>query len=63
MYKAMLSYTQLKEYVSVLIQNNLIEYRDGTKIGRTTEKGLNLLKMQNEMTELLQITIGNDKLI
>jgi predicted transcriptional regulator len=60
MYKAMLSYTQLKEYVSVLIQNNLIEYRDGTKICRTTEKGLNLLKMQNEMGELLQTTIETD---
>ena len=56
----MLSYTQLKEYVPVLIQNNLIEYRDGTKIGRTTEKELNLLKMQNEMGELLQTTIETD---
>ena len=56
MYKAMLSYNQLKEYLSVLIENNLIEYRDGTKISRTTEKGLNLLKIYNEMTELLPIT-------
>jgi predicted transcriptional regulator len=56
MYKAMLSYNQLKEYLSVLIKNNLIEYRDGTKTFRTTEKGLNLLKIHNEMTELLPIT-------
>ncbi|HET8857886.1 MAG TPA: winged helix-turn-helix domain-containing protein [Nitrososphaeraceae archaeon] len=53
MYKAFLSYNQLKEYLSVLIENNLIEYRDGTKTFRTTEKGLNLLRMHNEMGELL----------
>jgi predicted transcriptional regulator len=31
MYTAFLSYNQLKEYLSVLIENNLIEYRDGTQ--------------------------------
>ena len=53
MYKAFLSYNQLKEYLSILIENNLIEYHDGTKTYKTTEKGLNLLRMQNEMRELL----------
>ena len=57
MYKAFLSYGQLKEYLSVLIENNLIEYLDGTQTFKTTEKGLNYLKMQNEMGELLQTTI------
>ena len=56
MYKAMLSYNQLKEYLSVLIKNNLMEYRDGNKTFKTTEKGLNLLKIHNEMIELLPIT-------
>ena len=56
-----LSYAQLKEYLSVLIENNLIEYLDGTRIFKTTEKGLNYLKMNNEIGELLQaITIKND---
>jgi predicted transcriptional regulator len=32
MYKAFLSYPQLKEYLSVLTENNLIEYLDGTHI-------------------------------
>ena len=31
MYKAYLSYNQLREYLSVLIENNLIEYIDGTQ--------------------------------
>ncbi|HEY6587447.1 MAG TPA: winged helix-turn-helix domain-containing protein [Nitrososphaeraceae archaeon] len=61
MYKAYLSYNQLKEYLSILIENNLIEYLDGTNKFKTTEKGLNLLKMHNEMAELLQVTtVKND---
>jgi len=42
MYKAYLSYAQLKEYLSVLIENNLIEYLEETQTYKTTEKGLNL---------------------
>jgi predicted transcriptional regulator len=57
MYRAFLSYGQLKEYLSVLIENNLIEYRDGTRKFKTTEKGLNYLKMHNEIGELLLTTI------
>ena len=57
MYVAFLSYGQLKEYLSILIENNLIEYLDGDNKFKTTEKGLNYLKMQNEMGELLQTTI------
>jgi predicted transcriptional regulator len=63
MYSAFLSYGQLKEYLSVLIENNLIEYHDGTHEFKTTEKGLKFLKMHNAIGELLQITIENDKLI
>jgi predicted transcriptional regulator len=56
MYTAFLSYNQLKEYLSVLIENNLIEYRDGTQTFKTTEKGLFFLKVHNEIGELLQQT-------
>jgi len=57
MYTAFLSYNQLKDYISILIENNLIEYLDGARIFKTTEKGLNFLKMHNEIGELLQTTI------
>ena len=65
MYFAFLSYNQLNEYLSILIENNLIEYLDGTKTFKTTEKGLNYLKMNNEMGELLQQsnTINKNELI
>jgi predicted transcriptional regulator len=53
MYKAFLSYAQLKEYLSVLIENNLLEYLEGVQTYKTTEKGFNLLKMHNEIGELL----------
>ena len=53
MYKAFISYGQLKEYLTILIENNLIEYLDGTKTFKTTEKGLMYLKMHNAIGELL----------
>ena len=56
MYAAFLSYAQLNEYLSVLIDNNLIEYSNGTQTFKTTEKGLNYIyiKMYREIGELLQ---------
>ena len=60
MYKAYLSYNQLREYLTILIENNLIEYLDGDNKFKTTEKGLNLLKMHNEMAQLLQTTVETD---
>jgi predicted transcriptional regulator len=62
MYIAFLSYNQLREYLSVLIENSLIEYLEGTQTYKTTEKGLNFLKIYNEIGELLQTTIKNDEL-
>jgi predicted transcriptional regulator len=57
MYKSMLSYNQLKEYLSILIRNNLLEYIEGTHQFKTTEKGLNFLKLHREMAELLHTTV------
>jgi predicted transcriptional regulator len=62
MYKAFLSYAQLKEYLSVLIENNLLEYLEGSQSYKTTEKGLNLLKMHNEIGELLQTSLRESRI-
>ena len=61
MYKAFLSYAQLREYLSVLIENNLLEYLEGSQTYKTTEKGLNFLKMHNEIGELLLTTAKEEK--
>jgi predicted transcriptional regulator len=52
----------LREYLSVLIENNLLEYLEGSQNYKTTEKGLNFLKMHNEIGELLQTSIKEQKI-
>lgn len=54
MYKAFLSYVQLREYLAVLVENSLLEYLDGAQTYKITEKGLSFLKMHSEIGELLQ---------
>jgi predicted transcriptional regulator len=62
MYKAFLSYAQLREYLSLLIENHLIEYLEGIQTYKTTEKGLNLLKMHYEIGELLQTSMRESRI-
>ena len=59
MYNAYLSYNQVKEYLSMLTENNLLEYIEGARTYKTTEKGLNFLKMYNEL-KLLKHTDKQD---
>ena len=54
MYKAFLSFEQLKEYLIVLQEKGLIEY-EGQKTYRTTTKGMRLLQIVNNMEELTPI--------
>ncbi|MFZ0327217.1 MAG: winged helix-turn-helix domain-containing protein [Nitrososphaeraceae archaeon] len=57
MYKAFLSFGQLKEYLMVLIENDLLEYEDGQNTYRTTSKGIRLLQIFNNMEELTPLTL------
>ena len=52
MYKAYLSYAQLKEYLSVMLENGLIEHERETNTFRTTEKGRAFIKAYNHMDSL-----------
>jgi predicted transcriptional regulator len=61
MYRAFLSYAQLKEYLSVLIANKLLDHLEGPQIYKTTEKGLSFLKMNNEIAELLQTSENQER--
>ena len=55
MYKAYLSFNQLREYLALLVENGLIEYEEGMRTYRTTEKGMRLLHIQNTMDEVAPI--------
>ena len=52
MYKAFLSYIQLKEYLSTLMENGLIKHIPANDKYITTEKGLKVLKMMDELSRL-----------
>lgn len=61
MYKAFLSYAQLKEYLTVLIENGLLEYIEGEQIYRTTEKGNRFLKIYNQIGEFVAADMSEKK--
>ncbi|MPZ07135.1 MAG: hypothetical protein GEU26_12100 [Nitrososphaeraceae archaeon] len=52
MYKAFLSFAQLREYLTMLQDNGLIEFEGGKQTYRTTEKGIRLLLLYEKMYEL-----------
>ncbi len=52
MYTAYLSYAQLKEYLSVLLENGLIEYEEGEQKYRTSEKGIKFMRVYQHMDDL-----------
>ncbi len=61
MYKSFLSYFQLKEYLSFLVENGLIEVLprrikssgDEKNVYKITEKGLRLLQISQEIESLI----------
>src|SRR5438093_4940469 len=52
MYKAYLSYAQLKEYLSILVENGLLELEEEQQKYRTTEKGTKFIKAYQHMDML-----------
>jgi predicted transcriptional regulator len=55
MYKAFLSYAQLKEYLAILVENGLLA-NDIAGIYKTTSKGIKFLDTTREMDRLLVLT-------
>ena len=53
MYKAYLSYAQLKEYLAVLTENELLEHVPMEHVYKTTEKGIKFLRTFNQMGQLV----------
>ena len=52
MYKAFLSYAQLKEYLTVLLENDLLKL-DAEQRYKTTEKGQHFMQIYQHMGELV----------
>jgi predicted transcriptional regulator len=53
MYKAMLSYEQLKEYLLMLAENDLIAYDKPTQRFTTTDKGFQFMKRYEDLSNLI----------
>jgi predicted transcriptional regulator len=53
MYDAFLTYSQLKEYLILLVENGLLEHDEVRRTYKTTEKGLKFLEMYEQMEELM----------
>ena len=54
MYKAYLSFGQIKEYLSVLSENDLLSYDAHTQTFKTTKRGLMFLKAYNQMHDMIK---------
>ena len=52
MYEAFLSFSQVEEYIALLLRNSLLEHDDLKKTYKTTEKGLRLLELYNRLHEI-----------
>jgi predicted transcriptional regulator len=53
MYKAMLSYEQLKEYLLMLTENDLIGYDKPSQRFTATDKGFQFLKTYEDLSKLI----------
>ena len=54
MYKALLRYAQLKDYLKVLTENDLITFDSASRKFKTTKKGLRVLEIYHKMGSMLK---------
>jgi predicted transcriptional regulator len=55
MYGAYLSYAQVKEYLSFLLEKNLIAYEEGRGIYTLTENGMKLLRVYEGISDMISV--------
>ena len=53
MYRAYMSYSQLKEYLKLLEERQLIKYEPGSSLYLLTEKGIRFMDAYDKINELL----------
>ena len=56
MHSALLSYNQLKEYLMLLTEKDLLRYNEDTQTFKTTEKGLRFLQLYNQIDNIIKAT-------
>jgi predicted transcriptional regulator len=49
MYKAFLPYAQLKEYLTLMVENDLLKYDQREQIYKSTEKSNRFLRLYNQI--------------
>ena len=54
MYRAFLSYTQMKENLTALTEKDLLRYKEDTRTFKTTEKGLRFLYTYNLIGDMIK---------
>ena len=57
MYEGYLSWAQLKEYLSLVLKNDLIKYQERDRTFIITEKGIRFLNIHNELNKLITTAI------
>jgi predicted transcriptional regulator len=61
MYEVYLSHALTKEYVRLLIEKGLMEYLDGERTFKTTDKGMNFLRINNKVQGLNPLTTKSQR--
>lgn len=56
MYKSFLSHYQLKKYLSIMLENELIKLEEEEHLYKITEKGLRFLQLFSNINELIDTT-------
>jgi len=62
MYKAFLSFPQLKEYLGVLEEKGLLKFEPVEHQYHTTEKGKQFLKMYKDVGQIIFLNFNNRKI-
>ena len=56
MHRVYLSYPQLKEYLALLLENGLLEYRQTERIYRITNRGMRFLEIYRQLNDVVVMT-------
>ena len=56
MYKAYLSYSHLKEYLALMLENGLLEYIVQSRTYKITYKGMRFLRIYRQLDDVVSMT-------